>query len=101
MLGPQACPQCSKVFCNRYRMLRHLKTCRMDPTSYDSSPTWDAQPKGPVTCQHCSKVFASKKALREHNQKHHVMYDCELCGESAIPGKTALLEHIMIAHRGV
>lgn len=106
VLGPQACPQCAKVFCNRYRMLRHLKSCRMSSNlkghdlSGGDSPNWDIVPKGPIVCPVCSKLFTTRKALREHERNIHATYDCELCDSVGIPSKTAMLEHVMIAHRG-
>lgn len=108
VLGPQACPQCEKVFCNRYRMLRHLKSCRLTPDDVkprnrarSDSPNWEFIPKGPVTCPVCSKIFTTRKALREHERNIHATYDCELCVSAGIPSKTAMLEHVMIAHKGI
>lgn len=100
VLGPQACPKCSKVFCNRYRMLRHLKSCRLTQPQIFPDSLWEGKPQGPFACQHCSKIFPRLSLLRSHEQKIHPSYSCELCA-SALPSKTALMEHIMIAHRGL
>ena len=84
---PAVCPECDKVFSNKYNMLVHMKNHSKSSVKF--------------ACDKCNKSYKSRGNLSHHKKIAHeglLPFPCPLCGE-AFPSKMARDVHTRI-HTG-
>lgn len=84
---PAVCPECDKVFSNKYNMLAHMKNHN--------------KPSIKFACQKCNKTYKSRGNLSHHQKIAHeglLPFACPLCGET-FPSRMARDVHSRI-HTG-
>ncbi|CAH0728686.1 unnamed protein product, partial [Brenthis ino] len=84
---PAVCPECNKVFSNKYNMLVHMRNHNKSTTKF--------------ACDKCSKSYKSQGSLSHHQKVAHeglLRFPCPYCGE-AFPSRMTRNIHTRI-HTG-
>jgi uncharacterized Zn-finger protein len=83
------CIKCSKSFCNKFKLKRHLDSVHQPKEYY------------PMKCLECGKTYASKYHLTVHMKDRHngSYHKCEECGKQ-FKFKTSLRKHQRSVHEG-
>lgn len=84
---PAVCPECDKVFSNKYNMLVHMRNHNKSTTKF--------------ACVKCSKSYKSQGSLSHHQKVAHeglLRFPCAYCGE-AFPSRMTRNIHTRI-HTG-
>merc|ERR1719154_557976 len=75
------CDHCNTHFTLRSNLNRHQDAAHNKDGSFKH------------VCDECNETFCTGKDLRQHNNKLHVNFVCESCGEH-FKRKSSLLKHI-------
>lgn len=106
---PVACPECDKVFSNKYHMITHLKghseitryICEMCEKTYSNSSNLSKHikivHKGLLSfvCQFCGEAFPSRQSRETHARIHSgdTPFHCDYCTKN-FRSKQTLQRHI-------
>lgn len=106
---PVACPECHKVFSNKYHMLTHMKShseitryiCVLCEKSYSNASNLSKHKKivhkGILNffCQFCGEAFPSRQTRDTHSKIHNgdAPFHCDYCTKS-FRSKQTLQRHI-------